>query len=457
MPAGTAAVPESNFAARDLYQGYVAERSTRHVAGWLRNPANDAERAEFEIVLPGPDGERVLHRGLADAFSAGLATLGLGDGGNAFYAVLPITLTAAERDRLIVRAARNKVALPLAPNLNAAFEPLSYVAMDIVNNCNLRCPFCVYDYRSTRATRVMTAAVFDAALKLIPYVTDGNFWLSCLHEPTLHPSLLAFIGRVPPEYRRKLCYTTNLARRMPQAYFDFLADAGIHHLTISLESLEPGLYERMRAGARHRIFAANWQMLLTSARRGNAPPKLRYNVLAYRSNLRAIPPMVEILLAERQASQVEIRYTFDERHIAQSFRDREFLGTAEWAWLADQLARYPTDRVLLLPPPFRVGDDGGRSAQGPSRQGAERPAAAEQATGLSPAQLEQACEIATASPVAAAFRRVPGSLYARVKWDGALEVYGTEIPAPGLPPGPVNYLVANIAQLGDPIRTLLAL
>jgi len=437
----------------DLYQGYVDERSTRHVAGWLRNPANDAERTDFEIVLPGPDGERVLHRGLADAFSAGLATLGLGDGSNAFYTILPTTLTPGERDRLIVRPARNKVPLPLAPNLRAAFEPLSYVAMDIVNNCNLRCPFCVYDYSSTRETRVMSTAVFDAALSLIPYVTDGNFWLSCLHEPTLHPNLLDFIGRVPPEYRHKLIYTTNLARRMPQAYFDVLADAGIHHLTVSLESLEPGLYERMRAGARHRIFAANWEMLLASLPRGNAPPKLRYNILAFRSNLGEIPSTVEILLAEKQASQVEIRYTFDERHIPQSFRDREFLGSAEWAWLADQLARYPADRVLLLPPPGGVSHDGGPSAPGPSHEDAAQPANVGQTT-CRPAPPKP---IATASPVSITSRRVPRSLYARVQWDGALEAYGTEIPAPGLPPGPVNYLVANIAQLDDPVRTLLSL
>jgi molybdenum cofactor biosynthesis enzyme MoaA len=58
--------------------------------------------------------------------------------------------------------------------------------MNIVDNCNLRCPFCLYDYVTTFRTNVMSDAVFEAALRLLPYVGPGHFWLSCLHEPILH-------------------------------------------------------------------------------------------------------------------------------------------------------------------------------------------------------------------------------------------------------------------------------
>ena len=76
--------------------------------------------------------------------------------------------------------------------------------MDIVDNCNLRCPFCLYDYANTRTTHFMTEQTIEAALRFLPYTRDGEFWFSCLHEPTLHPKLTSFIDKVPPEYRRKL-------------------------------------------------------------------------------------------------------------------------------------------------------------------------------------------------------------------------------------------------------------
>ena len=37
-----------------------------------------------------------------------------------------------------------------------------------------------------------------------------------------------------------------LARRMPPVYFEWLAESGMHHLNISIESVKPELYERMR-------------------------------------------------------------------------------------------------------------------------------------------------------------------------------------------------------------------
>ena len=338
-------------AARGPFQGYVDERSIHHVAGWVRDLGDTAERVDFEVVLPGGSGERVLHRGRADAFSNVLQTIGIGDGTYSFYVLLASALTQAESEAVFVRVAGSDHRLELAPALKTVFEPVSHVAMDIVNNCNLRCPFCVFDYASTKRTDFMSDATFDAALRLIPYVTDGNFWLSCLHEATLHPKLMDFIERVPAQYRHKLFYTTNLAKRMPQAYFDFLASAGMHHLNISVESLEPAIFEKMRKGARHHIFAENWDKLLAACAVGTAPPRLRYNLMAYRSNLREIPGMVEVLRRDKMAWQVEIRHTYDEPHIPAQFRQSEFLTTAEWAWLADALAEYDPEEVLLLLPP----------------------------------------------------------------------------------------------------------
>jgi len=410
------------------YQGYVDERSNHHVAGWLRNRSDSADKVAFDIVLMGDSCEQLLAQGRADLFSPLLAGLSIGDGAHGFRVLLPTPLQDEQRDRVVVRPAGSTTPVELAPALRTAFEPISHVAMDIVNNCNLRCPFCVYDYSATHCTRVMSGATFDAALRLLPFVGDGNFWLSCLHEATLHPELAEFIARVPRQWRHKVMYTTNLARRMPDSYFALLADSGLHHLNISLESLDPVLYERMRKGARWRIFADNWQRLLAAVKSGAAPPRLRYNVMAYKSNLAEIPGLVQTLRAERLAWQVEIRHTFDVAHLPQAFRATEFLDRADWDWLAGELAGTPADAVLLLPPP----------------EAAPEVPSLSNASGDDPALTQSS------------LRALTYPLNIRMEWDGKLIVYG-EWRGTGGTPEHEQFIVTNINHLRDPRGFLASL
>ena len=468
VPVATAKPQAMAITAHGPFQGYIDERSTHHVSGWIRDLSDLSARVPFEIVTLG---ERVLHRGVADSFSNLLVQIGVGDGLHAFYLQFAEPLTPAERDALFVRPTGSAHRLELAPSLKAVFEPISHIAMDIVNNCNLRCPFCVFDYANTRATKLMTDETFDAALRLIPYVTDGNFWLSCLHEATLHPRLTEFVGRVPQEYRRKLFYTTNLAKPMKPDYFAFLANSGMHHINVSVESLDPVVYEKMRKGARHRIFTANWQKLLEALPLGSAPPLLRYNLMAYRSNLAEIPGMVELLLRERMAWQVEIRHTYDEPHIPSDFRDSEFLTTQEWAWLAAELAHHSPERVLLLLPPHGVGFDVNAA---PEVAVPVLEAVAEVSVGDvdDSASIEAVVEeladegVADAGVVTARrditapghrYDRIPRPLQISMDWEGTLRVYGEEPRGPGQPPQHVNYLMTNITYLRDPLKFLLTL
>lgn len=331
------------------YQGVIRELSTYHIEGWILDTLDPAARVDYEVVLA--DTGTVLASGWADQFRHGLHAAGAGDGAHGFIARLPENLDAATRTRISVRPARSAEILPRSPHLATEFEPLLHIAMDIVDNCNLRCPFCLYDYANTHTTHVMDDATFEAALRFLPYTRDGEFWLSCLHEPTLHPKLQAFIEMVPRPYRRKLGFTTNLAKRMPATYYALLADAGVHHINVSIESLQPELYERMRRGARHRIFLESWNALLAAMDASPAPPHLNYVVMAYKSNLAELPDLVGYLLNERRAAMVQLRYTFDIPHISREFCASEFLTYEEWLTLRDRLSHYPPDRVQLLLPP----------------------------------------------------------------------------------------------------------
>jgi pyruvate-formate lyase-activating enzyme len=414
---------------RPVIQGYVDERSVHHVAGWMRNLSDPTERVAFEVVLVSSSGERLLERGRADQFNPVLAQLSVGDALYGFRVLFPVPLRQDERDRVVVRPVGASAPLELAPALRTAFEPISHVAIDIVNNCNLRCPFCVFDYAATRTTRTMSPDTFDAALRLLPFVGDGNFWLSCLHEPTMHPDLVEFLERIPRQWRHKVMYTTNLARPMPDAYYRTLATSGLHHVNVSLESTDPAIYERLRKGARWRIFAENWDRLVAALRAGSAPPRLRYNMMAYKSNLADIPGLVALLRTERLAWQVEIRHTFDVPHIPEAFRHAEYLGEADWAWLAGQLGGYGADEVLLIPPP------GTAVVAGPGVPGVAKPM--------------------PASP-APDGRGVTYPFNIRMEWDGKLIVYG-DWRGTGGTPEHEQFVVTNVHYLRDPRHFLNAL
>jgi len=421
------------------FQGYVDERSTHHVAGWARNLDDPVDKLELELVLPWPDGDVVLQRLRADRFSRTLVEIGVGDGVHGFQADVHPPLTVEQRDRLQVRVVSSAAALPLAPELRTVWEPIAHLALDIVNNCNLRCPFCVVDYTNTRSTKFMSDATFEAALQLIPYVSDGNFWLSCLHEATLHPKLLDFIARVPAEYRRKLFFTTNLAKRMGDAYFAEICRSGMHHLNISVESLQPAIYEKMRAGARFPIFMENWKKLLAHHATGEAPPPLRYNLMCYRSNLAEIPGLVQLLLDDKRASQVELRHTYDAAHIPPAFRAEEYLTTAEWAQLKQALSHHDPARVMLLMPPDEIGHDHDAPPLDAMANGDD--------SQFSPHM----------APGEAAWNRAPRPFNLSMNWEGMLRVYGTKPDGKGKPDLFLTYAKTNIHFLHDPLAFLATL
>ena len=388
----------------------------------VRDLGDPGSRVAYEVVLP--DTGETLASGRADQFRHGLAAAGIGDGAHAFWTRLGRPLGEAEREAAVVRAAGSEFRLFRPAHAVAAFEPLWHVAMDVVDNCNLRCPFCLYDYEHTRATHFMSPETLEAALRFVPYAKDGEFWFSCLHEPTLHPDLVGFIERVPRDYRRKLFFTTNLAKRMPAHYFDWLAGNGMHHVNISIESREPALYERMRKGARHRVFQENWDVLLGALARSSTPTPIRYIAMVYKSNLRELPELARYLIEARRASHVELRYTFDVPHLPPDFRASEFLDDADWSWLAGELAGLPADKVLLLrPPPSAPVVD----------QAAVEPSASTEAAPQSTEML-------------------PGRAMFRVSWDGSLKVVGVLAASRYDDAIERTLLETNIRDIADPVR-----
>ena len=336
--------------------GAVEQLSVHHVAGWAESSVDKGQKVALAVRRR--DSGEIIARGIADHFRFGLIQVGASDESHGFFIRFAQPLPVEVLPHIEVEGAADRANLQRAPYLASSYQPLMLIAGDIVNNCNLRCPFCLYDYSNTRATNFMDERTVDSALRFLPYVTDGNFWFSCRHEPTLHPDLMHYIDKVPREWRKKIFYTTNLAKRMPGVYYSWLAGAGLHHVNVSIESRVPAVYEKMRKGARFSIFHENWNLLVQALREHPDPTPVRYIAMVYRSNYRELPELVSYLLEERSASSVELRFTFDYEWISPQFRDEEFLDTRGWFWLRDQLVDYPADKVLLILPPELASENG---------------------------------------------------------------------------------------------------
>ncbi len=139
-----------------------------------------------------------------------------------------------------------------APVFDALGRPLHDLRISLLDRCNFRCPYCMpaseyhEDYqflsKAQRLTHTEILAIATAATRLGVSklrLTGG--------EPLLDrglSSLVAGLSALPGV--DDLAVTTNALLLAPLA--QRLADSGLHRLTVSLDSLDPEVFNRMSGG-----------------------------------------------------------------------------------------------------------------------------------------------------------------------------------------------------------------
>lgn len=334
------------FFDRRRYAGHLDSVTASEIAGWAWAGRLAPGPVDVEIVAGG----RVLSTVRADRFRRDLAEAGIGGGEYGFVYDLAGGALAPGDNEIRVRVAGTRFELPGSPAVVRPAEPIEYFAGDIVDNCNLRCPFCLVDYENVRTTNRMTEETFRKWIAVMPLVRDGAFYISCLHEPTLHPRLFDFIGMIPDDLRRKVFFTTNLCKPLKDHQIEALARSRLHHVNVSMDTLDAELFEVLRKGGRLRIFMDNLSRLVAAFRASDAAPQLRYISMAYRSNLDELPGLVSRAFEELHAGRHEVRYTYNVRHIAQAFREQHFLSREDWRALEARLASLPHPIDVVTPP-----------------------------------------------------------------------------------------------------------
>lgn len=219
---------------------------------------------------------------------------------------------------------------------------------DITNICNLRCPFCFNDFSKISKTVFMSEATFKKVLQLLPLV-KYKFFFSCSFEPTLHPQFIEFLKMVPKRFRKKVVFTTNLSIDISDNMIQELSQLGIYNINISLDSLNPSMYESLRRGARFEHFINNLERLARVFSKNPKAPLLRYITMVLRQNLDEIPYILERCSRKYLSIENEFRSSYETPHVLEEWKRKNFISNEEWEQLEIRLNKLPYKFSIYRP------------------------------------------------------------------------------------------------------------
>jgi MoaA/NifB/PqqE/SkfB family radical SAM enzyme len=225
----------------------------------------------------------------------------------------------------------------------------AYIAADITGNCNLRCPFCINDFSVIKDNPIMTETTFEKILSMVPLISGCNFYISCHFEPSIHNRLLDFLEKIPSKYRKHIFFTTNLCNKISDQDIQRLSCINIHHINISIDTLNPTLFEQLRKSAKFEIFHHNLQRLVTAFSNAPNPPLIHYMTVALQPNLEGIPQLVETCAEKYLAYTHEVRHIYEVPHLGNQWKQEHLLSNSDWENLQEFAHKYPYS-VSVVPP-----------------------------------------------------------------------------------------------------------
>ena len=318
------------------------------ITGWAWDSQAPADRLEVELLV----GKQVCAKAPANIRRADVLAAGMGEGHYGFQIALPMRFCTEGPQQVQLRIKDVDYIIPFQQQQTFTLEPplpITYIAADVVNNCNLRCPFCLVDYSEVRKTELMTEETFSRIMRFLPLVPTASFWLSCLHEPTLHPRFESLLRLIPPGEGHKFWFTTNLARRLSDEAFHAWAESGLRHINISIDTLDPQLFAVLRKHGKLEVFLDNLERLTSVFRQYPQAPKLRYISMVFESNFEELAAIARRCHDDWLSSEHEVRYMYDVVHVTDEFRQVHLPSNNRWSELRDILDRTGLPHLVVLP------------------------------------------------------------------------------------------------------------
>ncbi|MBF0518117.1 MAG: radical SAM protein [Nitrospirae bacterium] len=330
----------------DVFEGYVEAVEISEFSGWAYNKKTPDSPVEIEIY----DSSTLIGTIKADAYRRDLEKAEIGNGCHGFRFKFPPHFVDKKNHEISVKIADTDYFLKNSPFTIYIPTDIDFISIDITNNCNLRCPFCLVDRRGLVNTDFMLLETFKKAIMFLPYLPVASFYLSCLHEPTLHPDLAKFLEIIPLQWRNRVFFTTNLAANLSDDILIAMSKSGIHHINISVDTLNPSLYPKLRKGGIYKRFMNNIERLTSFFYKEPLAPELHFITVALKSNMSEIPDIVAQCANKYLSVSHEVRYPFNVNSIDDTWRKDNFITEAtDWDVIANSLKDISANYVLCRP------------------------------------------------------------------------------------------------------------
>jgi MoaA/NifB/PqqE/SkfB family radical SAM enzyme len=218
----------------------------------------------------------------------------------------------------------------------------SYVQIEPVGECNLRCTMCPINYRTDEPLSGRHKFMdFDLFCRIVDQFTNmKTLHLQGLGEPMLHPH---FFDMVTYAVNKGIRVTTNTNLTTLNAKRALLAvTTGLDTLHFSIDGTTAETYERIRVNARFDKVIANLENLVaTKQRRGSALPHLHMVMVIMKQNLAELPDLVRV------AKQYGAEEVFAQQ-LSHDFGDPAFHASFQ------PLNDYVKEQSLLYEDPQRI-------------------------------------------------------------------------------------------------------
>lgn len=164
--------------------------------------------------------------------------------------------------------------------------------LDLDDRCNLRCDFCPTGVEGNKGR----GPFLEAELLPVLDAARDSFWsvyLSCAGEPLLHPKFDRVLPLVGERLGDKdLTLVTN-ATLLTEKKIRAILDSKVSRITLSVDSLQPGMYESIRKGAKLPKTLANIRNL-SRLRGGRRYPKIIMSCILMRENQHELEPFAAL-------------------------------------------------------------------------------------------------------------------------------------------------------------------
>lgn len=215
----------------------------------------------------------------------------------------------------------------------AGFAPValpSYVQIEPVGQCNLRCTMCPITYRRDGPPwgppAFMPLETFRQLLDGFPAATELH--LQGLGEPLMHPQFFDMV-RLAAARGLTVSTNTNLTLLTPARARECVA-SGLATIHVSIDGATASTYESIRIRARFSKVLRNLDRLLAArAALGSATPRIRIVTVAMRRNLAELPAIVR-LAAEHGVDTLFVQHLcheYAEASLPEAYRSmRDFVA-----------------------------------------------------------------------------------------------------------------------------------